>query len=364
MNESSIQSIVETKAELTHDRRDNNGPVVLSSRIRLARNLGGFPFPGCANEAQKRDILATCLDALQQVTGLKTADIFRNHELSPLDRKILFERHLISRDLMQSTHGSGIMIGRDQSVVVMVNEEDHLRLQVLRNGFQLKTLWRTIDRIDTAVEKLLPYAFSPQLGYLTACPTNLGTGMRASVMMHLPALISTNQMEKVLRAVGQLGIAVRGLFGEGSDATGSIFQISNQTTLGESEPEIIKRLTSVLETVVNFELKAREDLLAKEPNKVMDKIGRAYGILRHGYALSSTEAMNLLSLLRLGVDLGIFSAEKREVIDRLFIEAQPGHVEYHSKQKCSTGQRDELRATMIRAALEKFPHPSFAKFNL
>lgn len=363
MSGSSIDSIVGTKAELTHDRRDNSGPVVLSSRIRLARNLNGFPFPGCANESQRRAILATCLEALPQVTGLKTAEIFQNENLSPLDRKILFERHLISRDLMQHTLGSGILIGRDQSVVVMVNEEDHLRLQVLRSGFQLKPLWRTIDRIDTAIEKLLPYAFSSKLGYLTACPTNLGTGMRASVMLHLPALISSNQMEKVLRSVSQLGIAVRGLFGEGSDATGSIFQISNQTTLGESEPDIIKRLSSVLETIVDYELHARETLLAKEQQKVFDKIGRAYGVLRHGTLISSGEAMNLLSLLRLGVDLGIFSADSREVIDRLLIEAQPGHIEYQSKEKCSSGQRDALRANLMRESLALITPPAFTKSN-
>ncbi|MCC5789978.1 MAG: protein arginine kinase [Opitutales bacterium] len=354
-----IKDLLESKAELTHDRRDSNGPVVLSSRIRLARNLASYPFPARANPAQRREILSTCLTTLKEVTGLKTASIFKNEKLSDLDKKILFERHLISRDLMQSVNGSGILISRDQSVVVMVNEEDHLRLQVLRNSFQFKNLWRNIDRIDTAIEEQLHYAFSPKLGYLTACPTNLGTGMRASVMMHLPALITLKQMDKVLRAVGQLGLAVRGLFGEGSDASGSIFQISNQTTLGEAETEIIKRLSSVLDTIYEYEINAREKLLESEPIKLRDKIGRAYGVLSHAGVLTSAETMNLLSLIRLGVDLGTFPAGTREMVDRLFIEAQPGHVSYLGQKELESEYRDRLRAHLIRDYFKTIPDPDF-----
>ena len=359
----SIRNLIETKAELTHDRRDSNGPVVLSSRIRLARNLASYPFPRCANESQRREVLSSCMEALRQVTGLKTASFYQNEELSDLDKKILFERHLISRDLIRQPNGSGIMIGRDQSIVVMINEEDHLRLQVLRNGFQFKNLWKVIDRIDSAVEEHLHYAFSPRLGYLTACPTNLGTGMRASVMMHLPALITLKQMDKVLRAVGQLGLAVRGLFGEGSEASGSIFQISNQTTLGEAETEIIKRLSSVLETIYEYELNAREKLLEQEPQKVRDKIGRAYGVLSHAGVLSSAETMNLLSLIRLGADIGTFPAEVREMVDRLFIEAQPGHVSYLGNKDLDSDSRDELRAGMIRDYFKDIPAPDFRKIS-
>jgi protein arginine kinase len=240
----------------------------------------------------------------------------------------------------------------------MVNEEDHLRIQVLRAGFQLKKAWNAINDFDSALEAKLDYAFSPRWGYLTACPTNLGTGMRASAMMHLPALVISGQMEKIVRAVNQLGMVVRGLFGEGSDASGSIFQISNQTTLGEPEEEIIKRLQSVLQSIIEHELNARQKLLEADSRKLFDKIGRAYGILQHSHVLSSAEAMNLLSLLRLGIDLQVFPEVSRPVIDRLFIEAQPGHVQHAVQHDLEAGERDGMRATRLRAEFARFPAPA------
>jgi protein arginine kinase len=241
----------------------------------------------------------------------------------------------------------------------MINEEDHLRIQVLRAGFQLKKTWNAINDLDSTLEEKLDFAFSPTLGYLTACPTNLGTAMRASAMMHLPALVISNQMEKVVRAVNQLGMVVRGLFGEGSDASGSIFQISNQTTLGESEDEIIRRLGSVLNSIIEHEMNARQRLLEGDAAKLFDKIGRAYGILQNSHLLSSSEAMNLLSLLRLGVDLGVFPDESRCAIDRLFIEAQPGHILHLSKLELESNQRDALRAERLRAEFAAFIKPNF-----
>jgi protein arginine kinase len=242
----------------------------------------------------------------------------------------------------------------------MINEEDHLRIQVLRAGFQLKKAWAAITELDSKLEETLDYAYSPTLGYLTACPTNLGTGMRASAMMHLPALVIAGQMEKVVRAVNQLGMVVRGLFGEGSDASGSIFQISNQTTLGESEEDIIKRLQSVLQSIVEHELNARAKLLESDGSKLHDKIGRAYGILQNSHLLSSSEAMNLLSLLRLGIDLGIFPEASRTAIDRLFIEAQPGHIQHATgKPELESAERDALRASRLRAEFAAFARPTF-----
>ncbi|HRG55334.1 MAG TPA: ATP--guanido phosphotransferase, partial [Lacunisphaera sp.] len=217
----------------------------------------------------------------------------------------------------------------------------------------------TINALDTALEEHLDYAFSPQLGYLSACPTNLGTGIRSSAMMHLPALVISGQMDKVVRAVNQLGMAVRGLFGEGSDASGSIFQISNQTTLGESEEGIIKHLHGVLTTIVEQELNARDKLLEADPNKLRDKIGRAFGILQNGWLLNSSEAMNLLSLIRLGIDLGMFADTQRAVVDRLFIECQPGHVQHAAKGAFEPNQRDVLRAERLRAEFANVPAPDF-----
>jgi len=353
-----IASLIATPSELT-DSASTKTAIVLMTRIRLARNLAGQPFPGWARPAQRTQILENCREAVAATPPMKRSLNVGVSGLSDLEKQILVERHLISRELSGSPQGSGVVISRDQTFSVMVNEEDHLRIQVLRSGFQLKKAWSAINDLDTALEDRLDFAFSPSLGYLTACPTNLGTALRGSAMMHLPALVIAGQMEKVVRAVNQLGMVVRGLFGEGSDASGSIFQISNQTTLGESEDEIIKRLGSVLQSIIEHELNARAKLLEADAGKVFDKIGRAYGILQNSHLLSSNEAMNLLSLIRLGVDLGVFSAGYRSVIDRLFIEAQPGHLQHTQKAPCEPGQRDLLRAARLRSEFANVLRPDF-----
>jgi protein arginine kinase len=354
-----INELIASPSELT-DTAASKSAVVLMTRIRLARNLARMPFPGWAKESQRREVLAACLQAVASLPQMKRGLAVGVEDLSELERQILVERHLISRELSHTKSGSGLVISKDQSCVVMINEEDHLRIQVLRAGFQFKKVWNTIDALDTELEEHLDYAFNPQLGYLTACPTNLGTAIRASTMMHLPALVISGQMEKVVRAVNQLGMAVRGLFGEGSDASGSIFQISNQTTLGETEEDIIKHLTGVLNTIIEQELNARERLIDSEPTKLFDKIGRAYGILQHGFLLNSGEAMNLLSLIRLGIDLGVFPDTHRAVVDRLFIECQPGHIQHGAKGTVEAGQRDVLRGQLLRGEFAKLPGPDFS----
>lgn len=353
-----ISSLLATPSELT-DHASSKSAIVLMTRIRLARNLAGHPFPGWAREAQRAEVFAACRDAVAAAAAMKRSAAAAVPEMTELEKQMLVERHLISRELSGSAAGSGVVINKDQTVSVMINEEDHLRIQVLRSGFQLKKAWNAINALDTELEGRLDYAFSSKLGYLTACPTNLGTGMRASAMMHLPALVIAGQMEKVVRAVNQLGMVVRGLFGEGSDASGSIFQISNQTTLGESEEAIIKRLGSVLESIVEHELNARAKLLESDPNKIFDKIGRAYGILQNSHQLTSTEAMNLLSLLRLGIDLSVFPEDTRAIIDRLFIEAQPGHIQSAAQHDLESTQRDVLRATRLRTEFAMFAKPNF-----
>ncbi len=336
------------------------GAVVLMTRVRFARNIVEHPFPGWAKEAQRREILSKCLPAVAKLPQMKRGFSLEIDNLSELEKQILHERHLISRELMAMKGGSGLVVSRDQSYVVMINEEDHLRIQVLRGGFHFRRVWNTINTVDSALEEDLDYAYDTKLGFLTACPTNIGTAMRASAMMHLPALVISNQMEKVVRAVNQLGIAVRGLFGEGSDASGSIFQISNQTTLGESEDEIIKRLTSVLNTIIEQEINAREKILENDPNRLFDKIGRAYGILQNGHLLSSGESMNLLSLLRLGVDFEMFPEVIRSKTDRLFIDCQPGHIQYLAGKSIDTVKRDEFRAAHLRSEFEKVEKPTFS----
>lgn len=353
-----ISTLIDSPSELT----DCTGPkcaIVLMTRVRLARNLAGRSFPGWADKDERAAVVETCRNAVSSAPQMKRGLFVGIADLSELERQILVERHLISREHAAKSAGSGLVLNRDETLCFMINEEDHLRIQVMRAGFQLKKVWNVINTIDSEIEDKLDYAFSPTLGYLTACPTNLGTGMRGSAMMHLPALVISSQMEKVVRAVNQLGMAVRGLFGEGSDASGSIFQISNQTTLGEAEEEIIKRLSSVLNTIIEHELNARTKLLESDSNKLFDKIGRAFGILQNGQLLTSAEVMNLLSLVRLGVDLGVFAEARRPVIDRLFIEAQPGHIQYAAHGAFESAQRDRLRAQFLRAEFAKFGPPDF-----
>jgi len=352
-----INELLATPAELSDATAKS--AVVLTTRIRLARNLARHPFPGWAKEAQRREVLGACLQAVASLAQMKRGLAIQIEDLSDLEKQILVERHLISRELGHNKHGSGVVISRDQAQVVMINEEDHLRIQVMRAGFQFKKVWNAINTLDSDLEEHLDYAYSPKLGYLTACPTNLGTGIRASAMMHLPALVISNQMEKVVRAVNQLGMAVRGLFGEGSDASGSIFQISNQTTLGETEENIIKHLHGVLNTIVEQELNARDKVREADPHKLHDKIGRAYGILQQGHVLSSGEAMNLLSLIRLGIDLGSFPDTDRTVVDRLLIECQPGHIQYAAQGETEPAKRDWLRAARLRSEFAKVRPPDF-----
>lgn len=354
-----ISSLLASPSELT-DTASSKCAVVLMTRIRLARNLAGHRFPGWSRDAERETVLARCREALAASGAMKRSLNASLGDLSELERQVLVERHLISRELAGAKHPAGLVINRDQTVSVMVNEEDHLRVQVLRAGFQLKKAWTQINGLDSELEERLDFAFDPALGYLTACPTNLGTGMRASAMMHLPALVISGQMEKVVRAVNQLGMVVRGLFGEGSDASGSIFQISNQTTLGESEETILKRLGSVLQSIVEHELNAREKLLDADTPKLFDKIGRAYGILQNCHQLSSSEAMNLLSLLRLGIDLGLFPETTRAVTDRLFIEAQPGHIQTSGQLELEPAKRDARRAELVRREFAPVPRPDFS----
>ncbi len=353
-----IKSIFGGKSEVT-EASSKKCPVVLMTRVRLARNLSDVPFPGWAKESRRQEVLETCLPSVTSLPQMKRGISAELSGLSDLEKLILVERHLISRELSSHADAAGVVISKDQSISVMINEEDHLRIQVIKSGYRFKAAWSAIDAVDTALEEQLDFAFSSKLGYMTACPTNVGTGMRASVMMHLPALVISGQMEKVVRAVNELGMAVRGLFGEGSDASGSIFQISNQTTLGESEQEIIKRLSAVLRTIIDQEMNAREKILEKDAYKLFDKIGRAYGILRHCHLLTSSECMNLASLVRFGVDLEMFPEKTRHIVDRMFIECQPGHVQYHGGQEFDSGARDAFRAEYLRKQFENVERPIF-----
>lgn len=342
----------------------NDGPhhqIVISSRVRLARNLRGHPFPGWAKKNDRLQIMELIKPAVEELPEMADSYAEYLQDLTQLEKQVLVERHLISREHAAKSTGSAVVINKKQTLSIMINEEDHLRMQSIRSGLQLKSAFKLLDKVDSALEAKVDYAFHTQLGYLTACPTNVGTGMRASAMIHLPALVLSDQINQVIQAVNKIGLAVRGLYGEGTEAMGNLFQISNQTTLGEREEDIIARLQKVIEQIIEHEQNARQTLLQKKPGTLLDQIGRGYGILCHAYSMSSKEALNLLSFLKLGVDLGLFSEECQTAIDELFILTQPAHLQRNSQQKLAPEERDALRAEIIRDKLSSFPKPDSSK---
>ena len=334
-----------------HDR------IVMSSRVRLARNIKEAAFPGWAKKPERVRTLELIRPAIESLTEMKSAFSESMDNLSTLDKQILVERHLISREHAAKSAGSGLVLNREESLCVMINEEDHLRMQALRPGLQLKQAWMAIDQVDTALEKKLDYAYSTEVGYLTACPTNIGTGIRVSAMLHLPGLVLAEQINPIIQSVNKLGLAVRGLYGEGTEALGNVFQVSNQMTLGETETAIVERLDKVLSQIMEHEENSRATLLEKKPKMVYNHIGRAYGILANAHSISSKETMNLLSLMRLGVDLGLFPGGDRSLTDELFILTQPAHLQKQHSEKLSAEERDLLRADMVREHLRNVSRP-------
>src|SRR5436190_5230301 len=331
--------------------------IVMSSRVRLARNLKAFPFPGWAKKADRVKALEVVRPAVESLAQMDGAFSESMDNLTAMDKQILVERHLISREHAAKNVGSGLVLNREETLCVMINEEDHLRMQALRHGLQIRQAWEAIDEVDTELERKLPYAFSPELGYLTACPTNLGTGIRVSAMLHLPGLVLAEQINPIIQSVNKLGLAVRGLYGEGTEALGNVFQVSNQMTLGESESAIVERLEKVLAQIIEHEENARTTLLEKKPKMVFNHIGRAYGILANAHSISSKETMNLLSLTRLGIDLGMFPGNERSLVDELFILTQPAYLQKQYSEKLAAEERDLLRADMLRERLRQVSRP-------
>jgi protein arginine kinase len=334
-----------------HDR------IVMSSRVRLARNLKNGAFPGWAKKPERVQILEVIQPAVESLPEMRGAFSEAMDNLSSLDKQILVERHLISREHAAKNAGSGLVLNQDESLCVMINEEDHLRMQSLRPGLQIKEAWAAIDRVDSELEVKLNFAFDTNLGYLTACPTNLGTGIRVSAMLHLPGLVLSEQINPIIQSVNKLGLAVRGLYGEGTEALGNVFQVSNQMTLGETEPSIVERLDKVLSQIIEHEENARATLVEKKSKTVYNHIGRAYGILANAHSISSKETMNLLSLLHLGVDMGLFPGVDASLPNELFILTQPAHLQKKHSEKLSPEERDLLRADMVRERLKGVNRP-------
>jgi protein arginine kinase len=351
-----LHSFLISPAEATqqhgpHDR------IVMSSRVRLARNLRGLAFPGWAKKNERVKILETIMPAVSSMPEMADSFSEQMDNLPPADKQLLVERHLISREHAAKSVGSGIVLNREESFCVMVNEEDHLRMQALRPGFQIREAWMAIDRFDSSLEKKLDFAFDPELGYLTACPTNLGTGIRVSAMLHLPGCVLDEQINPIIQSVNKLGLAVRGLYGEGTEALGNVFQVSNQMTLGETETVIVERLEKVMAQIIEHEQNARERLLEKKAKVVLNHIGRAYGILANAHSISSKETMNLLSLMRLGVDMGLFPNTQRTLVDELFLVTQPAHLQRQVSDKLTAEERDLIRADMVRERLKNVARP-------
>ncbi|MBH07070.1 MAG: protein arginine kinase [Phycisphaeraceae bacterium] len=327
--------------------------VVLSSRVRLARNLAGFPFVSRSSRRQREEILERCRDQIMNGQLAENVLWVGLVECPQVDCQLLVERHLISRQHARANDlARAVAVDTNETFSIMVNEEDHLRIAVLRSGVQLAEAFEQVNRIDNIIEKKLDYAFSKRFGYLTACPTNVGTGMRVSVMLHLPALKLTGEIDKVRRAARDIHLAVRGLFGEGSEAHGDLYQISNQTTLGRSEQEILSEFEhTVVPQIIAYEQQARQALLQQRSVQLDDKIWRAWAILTQARMLGSEEVLTLLSHLRLGVNLGRIQTVDIQTINELFLLSQPAHLQKINGSAMEGAVRRQGRAELIRRRL-------------
>jgi len=325
--------------------------IVVSSRIRLARNLARFPFISRA-DGDLRDEIATLLKS--QVMDLPTSPRFNYldvADLEQIDRQFLVERQLISREHADSHGSRGVAISDEEHVSLMINEEDHLRIQVLQSGLSLDSCWDLIQQIDNQLDETLTFAFNERLGYLTACPTNVGTGIRVSVMLHLPALVLTKEINKAFNALHKINLAVRGLYGEGSQAMGDFYQISNQITLGKSEQQLIDGLKDVIPNIIKYERKVRDELVRKNRRELHDQISRAYGILQTAQTISSEETMQRLSSVRMGINLELIDDLGIPAVNELLIHTQPAHLQKFYNSELEVRERNEARARFLRGRL-------------
>lgn len=327
--------------------------IVVSTRIRLARNLASFPFSNRASAHQKAEIDQLLRERLGKIDFFPKLEHLSLSQLTPIDRQFLVERQLISREHANTDGPRGVALSPTETISVMINEEDHLRLQVLRCGYALDDAWQEIDRLDDAIEQKVNYAFSEEFGYLTACPTNVGTGMRASVMLHLPALVLQKEIEKVFRALQKINLAVRGLYGEGSRASGDFYQISNQVTLGKSEATILTDIRGVIPQIIQYERQARQALTRDRRSAMEDRVRRAFGTLRNATMMTSEETMDLLSSVRLGINLGLIDTISIPQVNELFLHTQPAHLQKLMGTSLDGEERNSARARYLRSRLDE-----------
>jgi protein arginine kinase len=337
---------------------EGSGPhadIVLSTRVRLARNLQGHAFSPRIRDQERERILDQVRRAAEH-SSIKGGIALDIAELSPLSRRVLHERHLISRELAGEAgatppRGAGLVLGARDALGVMVNEEDHLRLQALLSGLRLQEAYSRVDRLDEELGNRLPFAYHQEYGYLTSCPTNAGTGLRASILIHLPGLVLTKEIGKVLQGIGQVGLTFRGLYGEGSEVVGNFFQVSNQTTLGKSEEDLLEHLQEMVTRVIQYEVQARNVLMRDAPTLIEDKIWRAYGLLRFARSLSFEEVMNLLSGIRLGVSMNLLSGLRVYTLNKIMIYARNAHLEQAAGRPLQDAEADLHRAAYVRRVL-------------
>lgn len=330
-----------------------NDDIVLSSRIRLARNLEEFVFPILTSQHDGEAVLNTVQSHVAKHTDdeLANLELLLMRDLEPIQKQVLVEKHLISPHLANDSEYGAVLLSQDESISIMINEEDHLRIQHLASGLKLKEVLDRTNRIDDLLEETLDYAFDEKRGYLTSCPTNVGTGMRASVMMHLPALVISQQLNRIVPAINQLGLVVRGIYGEGSEALGNLFQISNQITLGKSESDIVEDLQGVVLQLIEQERYARDMLLQNSKIQLEDRVYRSLGVLQNSRIIDSKEAANCLSDVRLGIDLSLIDNISRTIINELMILTQPGFLQQFAGERLNPNERDIRRATIIREVL-------------
>jgi len=325
--------------------------IVISSRIRLARNITGFPFLVRSNEQDRTQVRETLRKIMPGLFPGKDADFVDLQKTPSIDRLFLLERQLISREIAETDGPRAVIIDRSERFSIMVNEEDHLRIQSVTSGLDLKKVWALMNELDDCLESRVNFAFHEKWGYLTACPTNVGTGMRVSVMLHLPALVVTKEIEKVFRSLQKVNLAVRGMYGEGSQALGDFFQISNQVTLGKTEEELIQRVSDIIPQIISYERQARDFLRKEKLDMILDRSSRAVGVLSTARTISSEEAMDHLSNIRLGVNMGLLETPNIPTVNDLLLHIQPAHLQKLVGAPLNANDRDLARAQYLRKRL-------------
>lgn len=324
---------------------------VISSRIRLARNLASIPYPSIANAKQQAEVIDVVVATSKETDALKDGTFLRARDLDEVSRQLLVERHITSPEFMRDSVDLGVFVSESEHVSVTLNEEDHLRIQALGSGLSLRKAWERADAMDGSLDQSLTFDFDREFGYLTSCPTNVGTGLRASVLVHLPALVLTREIDSLLNRLNKLGFVARGFYGEGTDVQGNLFQVSNQTTLGQTEEEIVMGLENVVKQLVEQERDAEKTLCHDAQLELDDRVWRAYAILTNARLLNSGEMMNLLSAVRLGVGLDILPKVPMPTLNELLILTQPAHLQSVGGGKMSTEERDARRAELFREKL-------------